>query len=384
MAKFSVPYLKMRDGRPRWEPGPKLRAQGFKGVDLKDEHGEWLSEAAAIARARELNDERNGATIAGKAARPKPGVPVVRALWLEFVKTPEYMTLSAKTRADYESKANVFLETMGDLPVTDLRRKPIKDFWRLLYQLRGHAMANGVIAVLRTFLSYVVEEEYLEANPAKELKLLKVQPRVVTFSPTETALLAKLGDEAGEFGVVDGLFLAVNTGQRRGDILDMAKAALAKGLIRNLKQNKTDAIVSFPQTATLKRRIAALHKRHAENGWETERLVIDERTGQPFHEDTFSKRFLALKRQAVAWLRKNQQQKAADTLDGKEFRDTRDTALTRLYLAGATVLQIAAISGHEPKTVHETLKHYIALTEGDGAEAIKKLDAYMRANGIKV
>ena len=40
--KLSIRYLKWRDGRPRWEPGPTLRAKGWKGRDLKSEQGEWL------------------------------------------------------------------------------------------------------------------------------------------------------------------------------------------------------------------------------------------------------------------------------------------------------------------------------------------------------
>src|SRR5215207_2789298 len=66
MATIKVAYLKWRSGRPRWEPGPGLRAQNFKGRDLKDEAGRWLGLEAAIAASQELNREvgewrRNGA-----------------------------------------------------------------------------------------------------------------------------------------------------------------------------------------------------------------------------------------------------------------------------------------------------------------------------------
>lgn len=44
-----------RDGRPRWEPSPTARTFGFKGVDLKDENGRWLSYEDAVARADEIN-----------------------------------------------------------------------------------------------------------------------------------------------------------------------------------------------------------------------------------------------------------------------------------------------------------------------------------------
>ena len=59
MATIKIPYFQWRSGRPRWEPGPGLRALGLTGRDLKDRDGGWLEEADAIARARELNAEAN-------------------------------------------------------------------------------------------------------------------------------------------------------------------------------------------------------------------------------------------------------------------------------------------------------------------------------------
>jgi len=50
-----VPYLKWRNGRPRWEPGPGLRVRGFKGRDLRRDDGSWLSPQAAAVAAAALN-----------------------------------------------------------------------------------------------------------------------------------------------------------------------------------------------------------------------------------------------------------------------------------------------------------------------------------------
>jgi hypothetical protein len=55
MTAARVPYLKWRAGRPRWEPGPLLRKRGFKGIDLKDEAGAWLSREASKHLARDIN-----------------------------------------------------------------------------------------------------------------------------------------------------------------------------------------------------------------------------------------------------------------------------------------------------------------------------------------
>ena len=64
-----------------------------------------------------------------------------------------------------------------------------------------------------------------------------------------------------------------------------------------------------------------------------------------------------------------------------DFRDhdLRDTAVTSLARADATVPEIAAITGHSIKTVHSILKHYLALDTHLSDSAIAKLEAYMKA-----
>jgi hypothetical protein len=51
-----VAYLKWRGGRPRWEPGPRLRESGWRGRDLKDENGQWLDRARAQYEAMQINN----------------------------------------------------------------------------------------------------------------------------------------------------------------------------------------------------------------------------------------------------------------------------------------------------------------------------------------
>ncbi len=50
-----VKYFVWRDGRPRWSPGANTRAKGFKGQDLKDADGDWLTMPEALKAAHDLN-----------------------------------------------------------------------------------------------------------------------------------------------------------------------------------------------------------------------------------------------------------------------------------------------------------------------------------------
>ncbi|MGJ0393005.1 MAG: GIY-YIG nuclease family protein [Methylocystis sp.] len=64
-----VPYFAWRNGRPRWVPGPLVRAKGFQGVDFKDDKGNWLPLEIALEEAKKLN-AMAGATRANRAAEP--------------------------------------------------------------------------------------------------------------------------------------------------------------------------------------------------------------------------------------------------------------------------------------------------------------------------
>ena len=72
------------------------------------------------------------------------------------------------------------------------------------------------------------------------------------------------------------------------------------------------------------------------------------------------------------------------------MRPSRDTAATRLALAGCTVAEIRAITGHTLKTEHNALKHDLALDDrmaDAGVAQLKKLGGWgregLRYEGIR-
>ena len=66
----------------------------------------------------------------------------------------------------------------------------------------------------------------------------------------------------------------------------------------------------------------------------------------------------------------------------KLFLDFRDTAITRLALAGCTVPQIRAITGHQMQTIHQVLEHYLAIDDRMAAAGITRLKTWMADEGI--
>ena len=68
----------------------------------------------------------------------------------------------------------------------------------------------------------------------------------------------------------------------------------------------------------------------------------------------------------------------------KEARDFRDTAVTRLALAGCTLAQICAITGHTFETATSIMRHYLALQPEMADAAIGLLNTWMAEQGIAV
>lgn len=69
---------------------------------------------------------------------------------------------------------------------------------------------------------------------------------------------------------------------------------------------------------------------------------------------------------------------------GLRDQDLRDTAVTWLGRAGCTVPEIASITGHSYGSIHNVLKHYLALHPDMADAAIGKLISWMKQTGIAV
>lgn len=383
MGSFSIPYLKMRNGRPRWEPGPGLRAAGFSGEDLRDEQGDWLDEGAAITRARELNANvaawRERGQPRRRAAVERRNPNTCAALWDLFKRSPKWSRLAPSTQRDYESKAGLWLATFGAEAVSALRHHHLYAWWETIHGERGHAMANGTVAVARLALSHAVRIGWLTLNPARALAIDGVPPRCVVWSPSEIEAVLAAADQLSVPSIGDAVVIALHTGQRQGDVLSLRLAKVTGGRAVFV-QAKTGARVNVPHTPQLEARISAIRNRRRPLAgtvvpFQNEQHVVLDERGQPYTASGFGRVWRDVRAQAA-----RQHKEAASKL----FLDLRDTAVTRLALAGCPVPEIRAITGHSMQTVHKVLEHYLALDDRMAQSAITRLRAWMEEEGIAI
>jgi integrase len=137
----------------------------------------------------------------------------VRELWRLYQKSPGWLVLSDNTRADYLQCSVKVLETFGAARAALIRPADINRYLRV-ERADAPVRANREAALLSNLFNLGVERGDLDANPCKQVRRNKEQPR--TEAP-ETAVL--------------GAFVAwlVQSGGQRKTIAQMAEFAAYGG-----------------------------------------------------------------------------------------------------------------------------------------------------------
>ena len=374
--KFRVAYLKWRDGRPRWEPGPRLRAAGFKGRDLKSASGVWLSLDDAIQAAQALNGEVAAWREGGKKKVKLPQPRIARTcgqLYQLWSGTPEFGKLAASTRDFYAVCARQFLDEFRDIQAGALTTPILYGYWQSLYETRGHHRANAILATVRAMLTHARKRlGWIVSNPASDLRRLQTDARLVMWAPWQVEIFVMLADELGLPSVGDAVIAGLHSGQRQADVLRLPVHIFAEDRIK-LTQAKTRALIDAPMTPAMPTRAAQVMERRGRGDVVRVDTLILREDGERYGKKSFNVNFLKVR-------------EAAEAIDFSfsdlKYLDLRDTAVTRLALAECTMAEISAITGHSLKTIQQIMKHYLVMQPEMADAAIRKLNAWMNKEGI--
>jgi len=423
MANLKIPYVALRDGRPRFIPSARERKLGFRGEDLKHPDGRWFS----LDEAREFAERRleaiKQARLTGKKFKPpavtRSGGSVGDLLddWLAALKadTDPTTALSPDSIRSYEKAANAIrwkpesrgqrktrigkeraAETLGldaparaaepfaAAPVAAIDKIALNDFFLYLKKARGHHMAQAAIAAFSAAYTWggLDRRWRLGANPRHQIELPRPEGRIVIYSDAEIRALLEAADAMERSSIGDAVMLGLFTAQRQRDRVFLKDEGLVDGR-RHFRQTKTKKLVAVKDAPQLAARLAEARVRTAamalKFGHKAEQrpatIIVDERTGDTYKQDTYRHAFAEVRATAAA---------ALPSLLGKRDQDLRDTAVTWLARAGCTLLEICAISGHSPRSAQTIIKHYLG-SQAELADAgVDKLVAWMAREGIAV
>ncbi|WP_371346983.1 hypothetical protein [Ancylobacter sp. IITR112] len=439
MAKLTIriPNVSWRDGRPRFNPGPKLRKLGYKGEDLRHADGRWMSpqEAAewAHARATEVAGRRKAKAETGRLpAIRRPRHQTIQGLADEWFESPKFRGgevkgkrveagLSAVTAADYKGKLASLWKydpALAQEPPPAITPQLAQAIFDRMWEERGLAAARSAVAVLSSLWKWAKARGRggITLNPWIGLEKPMLEPRLCVWEDFEIAAMVAAADAWGRPEIGDAILFGLFTGQRQNDRLAYERAGTddAKRLV--FRQSKTGAVVAIPAAPQLAARLEAAERRRFSmplvgrpEGRESQqeadararRLVIVDETGRrPFLRDWYKHVFMRVREVAARGLvhtslgtelgpeqptgTENWRLQPCPSVATKRDQDLRDTAVTWLARAECNVLQIASITGHSLASIHTVLKHYLALHPEMADTAISKLMNWMEQRGSAV
>jgi integrase len=256
-----------------------------------------------------------------RAKRRPPAIvgDTVKALIQTYTRSPQYRKLAPNSQRLYGRALREISDAYGHEPVAGIRRRTVRAMVEDFQDTPG--IANALLTVWRVLLQRAVDDEWIESNPAVGLKAATMGTRKRW---TDVQVRHALS-EAPEW-LRRAIALALATGQRSGDLVALRWSQYDGEVIR-LQQQKTGAELEIPLGPDMRRELSA---------WRREArtlTVLATVTGLPWKPGSFAT-------EVSEWIR------GQPILGGLTFHGLRHTAASRLAEAGATVLEIQAITGH--------------------------------------
>jgi integrase len=290
--------------------------------------------------------------IARKIAPPSG---VLLALLMRFQESGEFKYgISARTRRDYIKQIKRIEHAFGDFPIkalADPRSRSIFLDWRDRLAQSSLRQADYAYGMLARILSWAHNRALITVNPCAKGGKLYHGTRVDKIWDDEQ--VARFLQVAPPYLQL-AMLLAINTGQRQGDLLRLPWSAY-DGQALKLKQKKTGAYVTIPVADALKTALDAAPRQSP--------IMLVNSAGKPWSESGFQ----------GAW------GKATVRADirGLTFHDLRGTAVVQFARAGCNEVEIYAITGHKPSDVRAILTaHYLPRDAEVARNAIAKLNRH--------
>jgi integrase len=293
--------------------------------------------------------------------RKKPASGTLFSLIAAFKAATEFTKKAARTKKDYSRFLGWIEDEFGDMPLSLVEKPKARGkfkTWRdEIAEARGDRQADYAWGVLARVLSVAKDRGTIATNVCERGgKLYEVDRAEVIWLPAHIKAFGEVASDELRFALV----LALWTGQRQGDLIKLTWRHYDGTHIR-LRQGKRNARVRTPVGAVLK---AELDARRPANG---DGFILLNTRGEQWTSDGFR----------TSW------GKAFDKADSLvdtdlRFNDLRGTAVTRLALAGCTVPEIAALTGHSLKDVERILQaHYLGGKFELAEQAMVKLEEHV-------
>src|SRR5262245_5910168 len=284
-----------------------------------------------------------------------PPTGVLLALLFRFQESAEFQFgLSERTRRDYIKQIKRIERAFGDFPIEALdnpRSRSVFLDWRDKLARTSLRQADYAYGTLARVLSWAHNRRLIADNPcAKSGKLYRGSRANKIWHDEEISRFLRTAPPYLRLAML----LAINTGQRQGDLLRLPWSAY-DGVTIKLRQRKTGAYVPIPVADDLRAVLDAASKQSL--------IMLTNSEGKPWSESGFQ----------GAWGKAA----ARAGIRGLTFHDLRGTAVVTLARAGCSEAEIYSITGHKPGDARAILTaHYLPRDAEVAGNAIAKLNRY--------
>jgi integrase len=277
--------------------------------------------------------------------------------------------IAPSTMREYRRMLSKTEDVFGDMPLSALEdprvKKEFLDWRESVARESGYREADNRLSAISAMLTWAVDRGRLTTNHVKGFKRLYHSDRSeIIWLPEHIQAFMKVAPVE----LQQALILALHTGQRQGDLLHLPWSAYDGERIR-LRQGKSrhgqklGPIIEIPCSRALRRMLDGMER--------VSPLIIRTKTGRSFKKRYFS----------ACWDRA-MDEAGLGTITLPDiaeparlhFHDLRGTTVTLLSEAGCNEQQIATITGHSLKTVHQILERYLARTKGLAEQAIENFE----------
>lgn len=274
-------------------------------------------------------------------ARPAPVGDTLRTLITAYERSPEWAALAPRTVKN-RLIAMRPLAKVGDMRVQEWRRRDILLLRDAIAMSRGPAAGNAFAAAVATLFAWARDRGWIEHSPADRIKALPGGAYPTWTEADLTHALRHFSEHARR-----AVVLAVHTGQRRGDLVNLRWSNIAGGVLR-LRQEKTGAVLTLPIHPDLARELTAW--RASSNG----QHILAHDDGTPWDRDHLTMLIV-------------RERKAVGMRESLNLHGLRKLAAVRLAQAGCSAHEIAAVTGH--KTLTEVARYTAAADQERLAES---------------
>jgi integrase len=279
--------------------------------------------AAFLAEVERLNG--------AQPAAPRPGT--LGALIAAYRRSPEFLGLAPRTRADYQKVFDYLRPLDGDLLIT-ITSAYVIDVRDAAFQAHKRRFANYVLSVVRLLLKWGSVRDLVETNQAAAVPKLR-RPRGTpqanrAWDPDECEAVLATATGGLKVGIALGMF----AGMREGDVIRAQRSIYDGGWLR-WSQGKTGAPVELPAHPQLREILDGVQ---SESSALASITLVAGTKGRPYSGNGFRVMFFRLIRKLEA---------EGKVRSGLTFHGLRHTAGRLLADRGADPRTIAALLGHK-------------------------------------